>query len=125
MERMRQMSKLSNEKLAHYKELLLQMKEEAEGEINPDRVSPNDSIHELADYGNHPGDMGTEQFEQQRDAGLEQMARERLIEIDDALSRIEEGTYGLSETSGKPIPEERLEAMPTARNLVEEEEQQS
>ncbi|MFB1098319.1 TraR/DksA C4-type zinc finger protein [Terribacillus sp. JSM ZJ617] len=40
--------------------------------------------------------------------------------MEDALDRIEEGTYGVSEKSGEPIPEERLKAEPTARLLVEE-----
>lgn len=48
--------------------------------------------------------------------------REKLMEIEDALERIEKKTYGISEKSQKPIPEERLEAMPTARFLVDEEQ---
>ncbi len=45
---------------------------------------------------------------------------EQLEEIDDALKRIDQGTYGLSKVSGKPIPVERLKAMPTATTLVSE-----
>jgi len=116
-------NRLSQDKLAYFKEKLLKMKQETEQEINSyDQTSPNDSIQELADYDNHPADMGTEQFEQQRDAGMDLVRRERLQEIEDALTRMEDGTYGRSEKSGKPIPEERLKVMPTARNLVEEEE---
>src|SRR5579862_7331691 len=47
--------------------------------------------------------------------------RELLEGIDRALSRITTGTYGVSEVSGKPIPIERLEALPTATTLVDEE----
>ncbi|WP_249871154.1 hypothetical protein [Oceanobacillus saliphilus] len=116
-------NQLSKEKFAYFKEKLLQMKKETEQEIATNRnIGPNDSIQELADYDNHPADMGTEQFEQQRDAGLDLMRQDHLKEIEDALLKIEDGTYGLSEKSGKPIPEERLEVMPIARNLVEEEE---
>ncbi|WP_067725666.1 TraR/DksA C4-type zinc finger protein [Oceanobacillus damuensis] len=116
-------NQLSKEKLAYFKEKLLQMKKDTEQEMEPNgKNGPNESIQELADYDNHPADMGTEQFEQQRDAGLDLMRQDRLKEIEDALGRIEDGTYGLSEKSGKPIPEERLEVMPIARNLVEEEE---
>jgi DnaK suppressor protein len=43
-----------------------------------------------------------------------------LAKIDRALQRIEEGTYGISEVSGKPIPIERLEAVPYATTLVDE-----
>jgi len=45
---------------------------------------------------------------------------DQLIQIDNALRRIAEGTYGYSEVSGKPIPIERLEALPTATTLVGE-----
>jgi len=113
---------LSKEKLEYFKKRLLSMKMDIQAQMEDKKdIGPNDSIHEIADYDNHPADMGTEQFKQERDAGFKMMRNDRLQEIEDALSRIESGTYGLSEKSGKPIPEERLEAVPTARNLVEEE----
>ena len=43
-----------------------------------------------------------------------------LAQVNRALDRIEQGTYGLSEVSGKPIPIERLEAVPSATTLVDE-----
>jgi DnaK suppressor protein len=45
-----------------------------------------------------------------------------LKEVDAALARVDEGTYGISEVSGKPIPDERLRAKPTATRTVEEQE---
>lgn len=115
---------LDSKKLDYFKEKLLEMKKENESKISDNEGnSPNDTISELADYDNHPADMATEQFEQERDAGLNRVREDRLTEINDALERIEKGTYGYSEKSGKPIPVERLEIMPTARNLVEEENQ--
>lgn len=116
---------LNKEELKSFKEQLLQLKKENETKIEANQEeSPNESVEELADYDNHPGDMGTEQFEQERDAGFDLMRQERLDDINDALEKIENGTYGLSEKSGKPIPTERLEVQPTARNLVEEEEEE-
>jgi RNA polymerase-binding transcription factor len=50
-----------------------------------------------------------------------ELDRATLGRIDNALARIEAGTYGVSEISGKPIPLERLEALPTATTLVDEE----
>jgi DnaK suppressor protein len=44
----------------------------------------------------------------------------RLAQVERALAKIEEGTYGLSDVSGRPIPQERLEAMPEAIDTVEE-----
>lgn len=109
---------LTKEDIAFFKKRLLEMKEEAEEYTEQE----NKQEDELASVNNHPADLGTEQFEQQRDAGLDQMRREELKDIEDALQKIENGTYGISEKSGKPIPKERLEVMPTARILVEEAE---
>lgn len=112
---------LSDKKLAYFRKRLIDMKQEIEQQIdNSKKQGPNDAAGELADYDNHPADMGTEQFEQERDAGLQQVKMERLQEINEALKRIENGTYGKSEVSGKEIPVERLEAEPTAKILVEE-----
>lgn len=112
---------LSDKKLEHFRGKLLNLKQDIEQQLDQsNRQGPNDAAGELADYDNHPADMGTEQFEQERDAGLQQVKKDRLQDINDALDRIENGTYGKSEVSGKEIPEERLEAEPTAKILVEE-----
>jgi len=57
-----------------------------------------------------------------REAEIDENARDRkeLAQVNRALERIEKGTYGLSEVSGKPIPIERLEALPYAITLVDE-----
>lgn len=46
----------------------------------------------------------------------------QLREVDDALARVDEGTYGVSEVSGEPIPDERLRARPASTRTVEEQE---
>lgn len=120
---------LSEEKLNHFKEKLLQLRKEAEEEIQRveesyklDEEMPDDSIGKTTNYDNHPGDLGTEMHERTKAATIADQARIRIGEIDHALEKIENGTYGVSEKSGKPIPEERLEVQPYARNLVEEAE---
>lgn len=95
-------------------------KEIIERERMHDESAPNDAVQELADYENHPADMATEQFEQELTKGFDRMRMNHLQEIDEALERIENETYGVSLLSGKPIPEKRLEAEPTAKYLVEE-----
>src|ERR1700730_18316022 len=57
-----------------------------------------------------------------REAEIDENARDQkeLAQVKRALDRIEQGTYGVSEVSGKPIPIERLEALPYARTLVDE-----
>jgi DnaK suppressor protein len=58
----------------------------------------------------------------ERDGNLVVRDVERLERVDRALQKIEEGTYGLSDTSGEPIPRERLEAVPEALYTLSEEE---
>lgn len=113
---------LTKEQINHLHNRLLEMKKEIEEKIASEKeIGPNSAIHELADFDNHPADMGTEQFEQERAAGFDLMRKDELQKIKDALKRIDRGTYGVSEISGKPIPIERLKSIPTASTLVEEE----
>ena len=58
--------------------------------------------------------------ERERDLALSAQARQTISDIDAALSRIKDGTYGHSVISGRPIPKERLKAIPWATELVEE-----
>jgi DnaK suppressor protein len=66
------------------------------------------------------GDAGLPLTEEAEDAAVADQLRDRLAAIDRALARIEAGTYGRSVLSGKPIPEQRLEADPAAEMTVEE-----
>jgi RNA polymerase-binding transcription factor DksA len=58
--------------------------------------------------------------ERERDLALSAQARQMIADIDAALQRIKDGSYGLSVISGRPIPKDRLRAIPWARELVEE-----
>ena len=66
------------------------------------------------------GEGDTMSVERERDLALSAQAREAIEEIDAALQRITAGTYGYSVVSGRPIPRERLEALPWSSVLVEE-----
>lgn len=70
------------------------------------------AIHDLSSYDNHPADQGSETFEREKDIALRENARIILHKIEDALSRIDEGKYGICERCGKIIDEARLEAIP-------------
>jgi DnaK suppressor protein len=59
-------------------------------------------------------------FDRESDIDANALDRDTLDKVNRALRRIDEGTYGLSEVSGRPIPIERLEAVPYATTLVEE-----
>ncbi len=68
------------------------------------------------------GDMSQEMFTREMDATIGEQVERRLKDVDRALQKIEEGTYGLSDVSGEPIPKGRLEAMPEAVRTVEEQQ---
>jgi len=65
------------------------------------------------------GDGDTLQVERERDLALSSYAMNAVEEIDEALARVKAGVYGVCVTSGKPIPKERLEAIPWAAERVE------
>jgi DnaK suppressor protein len=64
--------------------------------------------------GDHLADSASETYMRELDEGLEENAEHILLEIDEALERIEDGTYGLCADCGAPIGEERLLAVPYA-----------
>lgn len=70
--------------------------------------------------GDHIADSATETYLRELDGGLEENADHLLTEIQDALTRIDEGTYGLCTKCGRPIGEERLEAVPYATLCIED-----
>jgi RNA polymerase-binding transcription factor DksA len=77
---------------------------------------------ELSDYDQHPADTASETFERERDLGLLGDLETELADIQDALERIDSGTYGFDEVTGEPIDPARLEAVPTARTNVDRED---
>jgi DnaK suppressor protein len=70
-----------------------------------------------------PGDLDSEGlYQDQYDAGRREQLNQEMAALERAEARLRDGTYGLSVESGEPIPEARLEALPTAERTVEEEE---
>jgi DnaK suppressor protein len=68
-----------------------------------------------------PGNLAADLYLDELDEGLAEELRDRLAALERAEQRLAAGTYGLSIESGQPIPDERLEALPTAERTVEEE----
>ena len=77
---------------------------------------------ELSHLDQHSADEGTEVFEEERDEGLADHLREELAAIERAERRLEEGAYGISVQSGRPIPDQRLEVVPWAERTEEEQD---
>jgi RNA polymerase-binding transcription factor DksA len=71
-------------------------------------------------FDDESGEGDTMVVERERDLALSAQARQTIADIDAALARMRNGTYGYSVVSGRPIPRERLEAIPWATVLVEE-----
>jgi RNA polymerase-binding transcription factor DksA len=74
---------------------------------------------ELTHYDQHPADQGSETFEREKDLAILERLETDLAEIEAALARIDEGTYGVDEVTGEPIDPERLAAYPYARTNVD------
>jgi|SRR5256886_12024836 len=68
-----------------------------------------------------PANQGADLYQDELDEGLADDLREELAAVERAEARLAAGTYGLSIESGTPIPDERLEAIPSAERTAEEE----
>ena len=68
-----------------------------------------------------PGDVGTDLYDDELDEGLREDLQAQLEAVERAEARLAAGTFGLSVASGAPIPDERLEIVPTAELTAEEE----
>jgi DnaK suppressor protein len=83
----------------------------------------DDADDEAAAEQNEPGETGSEElYQRELDAGFTEDLAEQLAAVERAERRLASGTYGLSTVSGKPIPDERLEALPTAERTVDEQQ---
>jgi DnaK suppressor protein len=78
-----------------------------------------ESAQEMAGYSLHMADSGTDNFDRDFALSLLSSDQDAIYEIEEALKRIEKGTYGVCELTGKVIPKARLEAIPWTRFTVE------
>ncbi len=107
--------------LEHFRDLLLAKRRDLVGDMSSMerealRSSGNSSLSNLP---LHMADMGTDNYEQEFTLGLVEKDRNLLREINAALAKIQNGTYGVCEGTGKPIGKVRLEAQPWARHSIE------
>ena len=87
---------------------------------NPGTIE--DELGEIGSGGtdNHLGDTATATYDRELDEGLAEGAQQTLGDIDAALKRIEDGTYGICEICGKSIGEDRLRAIPWTRYCIDD-----
>jgi len=117
-------SRLSAANIEHFKQMLLQKRREIISNVNEMedealKQSRMDASGDLSSMPIHMADIGTDNYEQEFALGLMDSERKLLNEIDDALQRIEQKTYGICEGTAKQIRKARLEAQPWARYCVE------
>ena len=91
--------------------------------------NPGSLEDELGEIGlgssdNHLGDTATATYDRELDQGLEEGVQQTLGEIEAALGRIEDGSYGTCLMCGKPIAEQRLRAIPWARLCIDDQRKQ-
>jgi RNA polymerase-binding protein DksA len=113
---------LSRAELGEFKELLLHRKKLLQGDVKTleDEACKKgaDAAGDLSTLPMHLADLGTDSFEQDISLGLMENESDEIHEIEEALDRIKDGTFGLCESCRKKIPKERLKAIPYARLCV-------
>ncbi len=118
--------KMDAKKLDFFKKLLLKMKAQIAGDI---RSMADENEGDQTDKGDvsghamHMADVATDMYDREFNLSLASNDREVLQRINEALSRIEKGVYGLCLKSGKRIPEPRLKAIPYAEYCLEVQEE--
>ena len=93
----------------------------AEGapKLNPGSIA--DELGDIVTAGDsNLGDTATATYDRELDESLEEGAKQTLIAIEDALRKIDDGSYGTCEVCGKPIAPERLAAIPWARLCIDD-----
>ena len=117
-------SPLSAKDIQYFRELLIEKQKEIFGDVNAMeaealRKSRLEAAGDLSSMPIHMADMGTDNFEQEFSLGLMDSERKMLHDIIVALNKIDLGTYGICEGTGKSIGKPRLEANPWAKYCIE------
>ncbi len=112
-------SPLTKTQLKEFKKLLLDKRQDLVGDMNGIHAETFGSAGDLSNMPTHPADIGSDNFEQEFTLGLLESERQMLTEINEALDRIDAGTYGICLGTGEAINLARLKARPWARYGIE------
>lgn len=88
-----------------------------------EKKSFKDMSGDLSGYSFHMADMATDLYDREFSLSLAEGERERLFELDEAIKKIDSGSYGICETCGEKIPNERLKVMPHAKYCIKHQEE--
>jgi len=117
-------SRLSKSQLNEFRQILLGKRHDLIGDMSGIEAealhkSRQEGTGDLSNLPTHPADIGTDNYEQEFTLGLLESERLLLDEIDQALARIRNGTFGICLGTGKPIGKARLKARPWAKYCIE------
>lgn len=115
--------KFNKQELANFKELILKRKDEILDEIkhiseDTLKKSQKDASGDISGYTYHMADVATDTYDREFSLGLASNERELLYELDDALKKIDEGTFGICEECKSLITKTRLKAVVYARFCI-------
>ena len=110
----------NKEQLEYYKQILIRKRAELIGDVSTmEHEALRGSSGSLSNLPQHIAEQGTDAFDQSLSLDLAAADRKLIKEIEDALKRIAEGTFGICELTGKPIKADRLEELPWARYTID------
>lgn len=110
----------ARERLLQQRERLQRIKEALSSEPGEGGASERDALSELSLADQHPADLGTEMFEREKDQSILERVEAEMADVDRALKRADEGTYGLCEACGRKLANARLQIKPEARFCVDD-----
>lgn len=110
---------LSKADIANYKERLEKMRDQILFSLHGASENAKSSSESGHGYSQHQADQGTDDFERTVSLELSSQEYNVLKQVERALEKIKEGTYGLCDLTEKPIPKKRLDAIPYATMTVE------
>lgn len=110
----------ARERLLQERDRLQRISEALSGEAGEGAGSERDALSELSLADQHPADVGTEMFEREKDQSILERVAAELADVERAIKRADEGTYGICEACGREIAPARLETKPEARFCVDD-----
>jgi len=116
-------NKFNKKELSEYKKIILKIKEKVVGDIkhiseDTLKKSQKDASGDISGYTYHMADVATDTYDREFSLGLASNEQKALYELDDALKRIEEGSFGICEECKCVMTKTRLKAVPYARLCV-------
>ena len=114
---------MTKQEMLKYKKLLIQIREGISGDIShitkENLKSQKESSGDLSGYSLHMADMASDSYDRELSLNIAGGEQEIVYDIDDALKRIEEGSFGQCISCSKKIPQKRLNAVPYAKYCIQ------